>query len=310
MLRKLFTSILLTLLACTFSFAQEVTVLESGDETDIKEMPIVSFLSSSTGGSYLGVYTTEVTKENFAKFGLTGVRGVAVNTVVKDSPAEKAGLQDGDVIIRFNGESVTSTRKLTRLIREIAPDHKASLTILRKGSKQNLTATISNGSFNFPRMSKVVGLSQMRSFPAGKGKWKGENFFISSFSSRSIGVGVSSLTKQLGNHFGVDNGNGLLINRVYKDSPAEKAGLKAGDVIIQADGKNVKNTFDLLRTINEKKEGSVNLTIVRDKNRRNISVTPKKRDGNSKGLYNFRTKGKVSGTGNSNFRILTSPRIL
>src|SRR5687767_2952448 len=70
-------------------------------------------------GSYLGVQTEEVTKDNFAKYGLKEVRGVAVEKVMEGSPAEKAGIQIGDVIVRFNGEEVTSVRKLTRLLGEV-----------------------------------------------------------------------------------------------------------------------------------------------------------------------------------------------
>ena len=289
MLRKSFTFILLTLLACTVTFGQDKKESKKDKEQDILVgQPILRATlasASNFGGrrSYLGVYTTEVTKENFAKFGLGSVQGVAVNKVAKDSPAAKAGLQDGDVITRFNGEAVTSTRKLTRLIREVAPDHKASLTVLRKGSERNIDVTIGKrvgvryrfgrGSIVAPRMPRMPRVPRVRVFPKGKGR----NFSYSFSSNRSIGVGVSSLTKQLGEHFGVPNGNGILVNRVYKDSPSEKAGLKAGDVIVEANGKKMENSFDLIRAINDKKEGAVKLTVVRDKKRRSIRVTPEKR---------------------------------
>src|SRR5215207_1042688 len=68
------------------------------------------------GDSYLGIQTEEVTKDNFAKYGLREVRGVAIERVIEGSPAEKAGLQNGDVIIRFNNDEITSVRKLTRLL--------------------------------------------------------------------------------------------------------------------------------------------------------------------------------------------------
>ena len=89
---------------------------------------------------------------------------------------------------------------------------------------------------------------------------------------RRIGVSVTELTKQLSDHFGVSGG--LLVINVREDSPAAKAGLKAGDLIVDVDGKEMKVEFDLIRAIGEKKEGSVNLTIVRDKNRQTITVTP------------------------------------
>ncbi|MGZ8846134.1 MAG: S1C family serine protease, partial [Pyrinomonadaceae bacterium] len=85
------------------------------------------------GGAYLGVSTEDVSKENMARYGMREVRGVGVTEVMKDSPAEKAGLRKDDVIIRFDGESVTSVRKLTRLVNESSADQTVRLTLSRGG---------------------------------------------------------------------------------------------------------------------------------------------------------------------------------
>lgn len=250
-------------------------------------------------GGYLGVQTEEVTKENFSKFGLKEVRGVAVEKVLDNSPAKQAGLQDGDVIVRFNGEEITSYRKLTRLISETAPDHQAKLTVVRGGSEREITVTIGkrptpkfemgNFEINIPDgMGKVFERIPMTpgfkidTFPNGadgdvfvwRGDGEGGNFVFGS--TRQIGVGVSSLTKQLGDYFGVADGKGILINNVSENSPAAKAGLKAGDVIVEVEGKAVSNSMDLIRGIAEKKEGEVSLTIIRNRNRQTVKVTPEK----------------------------------
>src|SRR5258707_1214825 len=83
------------------------------------------------GGSFLGVYAEDVNKENMARYGMRDARGVAVTEVVKDSPAEKAGIRKDDVILRFENDSVTSVRKLTRLVSEVAPDQTVKLSISR-----------------------------------------------------------------------------------------------------------------------------------------------------------------------------------
>jgi predicted metalloprotease with PDZ domain len=83
-----------------------------------------------------------------------------------------------------------------------------------------------------------------------------------------------------------------MINSVRDDSPADKAGLKAGDIIVELDGKAVKGDFDLVRGINDKKEGDVQVTVVRDGRRRTISVTPEKSKENG---FMFRTDGDESG---------------
>ena len=94
------------------------------------------------GGSFLGVQLQEVNKENIAKFQLKDVRGVAVDKVADNSPAAKAGLRAGDVIVRFGNEEVTGALKLARLIAEVDPDHTATIEIIRGGAETKITATI------------------------------------------------------------------------------------------------------------------------------------------------------------------------
>lgn len=247
------------------------------------------FFDNDSG--YLGVQTEEITKDNFAKYGLREVRGVAVEKVIEGSPAEKAGLQNGDVIVRLGSEDVTSVRKLTRLLGEVSPDHQVRLTIVRGGSEREIVATVGKrpmprfdeGAFTFshPRMPipapdlhpmpipRVERLPRLESLPPGT---PGEPMVWTFGSGRRIGVGVTTLTKQLSEHFGV--ASGVMINDVRADSPAAKAGLRAGDIIVEIDGKEVKSDGDLIRAIAEKKEGEVTLTIVRDRNRQTVRVTP------------------------------------
>src|SRR5881394_1213356 len=99
-------------------------------------------------GAFLGVGTEDISKENMARYGMREVRGVGITEVTKDSPAEKAGLRKDDVIVRFDGESVTSVRKLTRLVSEHAPDQTVRITISRAGSEQELSATLEKHKFD------------------------------------------------------------------------------------------------------------------------------------------------------------------
>ncbi len=238
--------------------------------------------------SYLGIQTQEVTKENFSKFGLASVRGVGVEKVAADSPAAIAGLQTNDVIVRFNGEEVESVMKLTRLIAEVAPDHTAKLTILRGGGELEIDVTLGKREFTpfqggfglenlaLPNIQTLPGtpLPQMRRLPPRGGDNNGKVFILRGDASRQIGIGVAPLTKQLGGYFGIADGKGLLIESVRDDSPAFKSGLKAGDVIIEVNGKAIGGQRDLIRAINDKKEGDVSLTIIRDRNRQTLRVTP------------------------------------
>lgn len=241
-------------------------------------------------GGYLGVQTEEVTRENLGKFNLRDVRGVGVAKVQEGSPAQAAGIQDGDVIVKVNGDDITSARKLTRLISEISPDHTARLTVLRNGSEREINVTLGKrpapnfgeGFFSFPQvfekfdMPELKNLPRMESFPVVPGTPDTPHVF--SFGThRQIGVGVTPLTKQLSDHFGVTNG--ALVNSVNENSPAAKAGLKAGDIITEIDGKAVKGQLDLIRTIGEKKEGDVSITFVRGGNRQTVRVAPEEMKG-------------------------------
>lgn len=258
-------------------------------------------------GSYLGVQMKEISKENFAQYGLREVRGVAVEKVSENSPAERAGLQNGDVVVRFEGTEVTSIRKLSRLISEVAPDHQATLTVLRNGSEIELKVTMGKREFSkFENSANIFGeLSPMPAMPdmprvprtpaipfPPLGDREGSVMFFGS--NRQIGITVTSLTKQLGDYFGVAEGRGILISSVRENSPANKAGLQTGDVVVEVDGKEVKNAFDLTRLINEKKEGAVNLTVIRNKSRLNISVEPEKSDGNMRFMTPDGNGGRIN----------------
>jgi len=95
------------------------------------------------GGNHLGVSVESVTRENMNSFNLHGEpRGVAVRDVAAGSPAAKAGLQKNDVILRFDGEQVSSVQKLQRLINESAPEHTARLSISRAGAEQEVSVTL------------------------------------------------------------------------------------------------------------------------------------------------------------------------
>ena len=261
-------------------YAQESApmALLDGQEPGKTDRNFTFFLD---GGAFLGVGTEDISKENMTRYGMREVRGVGVTEVVKDSPAEKAGLRKDDVILRFDGESVTSARKLTRLVNESAPDQAVRLTISRGGSEQELTATLSKRKMDtilggsMPRVLRGGDEDGVRVFPGNN--WPpsigGDGPFILTMgANRRIGVSTQTLTKQLADYFGVSAG--VLVTSVTENSPAAKAGLKAGDVITAIDGEKVSSSGDLVHGIGKKDNGDVSLTVVRDRNTRTVTVTP------------------------------------
>jgi len=246
------------------------------------------------GDGFLGVYAENISRENMGRYHMNQVRGVGVTQIVKDSPAEKAGLRKDDVILRVDGENITSVRKLNRIVSELAPDQSVKITVSRGGSEQDITATIgkrSNTSFardlfgGQPRIWKWEGKEpkewKFEVPPLNKGNLfnNGDIFnnpdLVLLGNSRRIGVSTMELTKQLADYFGIAGGNGVLVTSVTEDGPAAKAGVRAGDVITAVDGEAIDSPGDISRAINRKKEGDVTLTVIRNKAQQTIRVTPR-----------------------------------
>jgi len=273
----LYLLLAITLTSAGVALAQQNT--PTTPEPAVPEEPFgQSFSLFVDGGGFLGVNTEDVNRENMGRYGLREARGVGITSVVKDSPAEKAGLRKDDVILRVDNDNVTSARKLSRLISEVAPDQAVRLTISRSGSEQEVAVTI--GKRDEAKTIQQLLKSERGLFKGDPKIWKWEgsqddgNFFALA-SSRRIGVSTMQLTKQLADYFGIADGKGVLVTSVTEDGPAAKAGLRAGDVIIAVEGEKVEATGDISRAIGRKKDGDVTLTIVRNKREQTLRVTPK-----------------------------------
>src|SRR5258706_12021340 len=121
------------------------------------------------GGSFLGLYAEDVNKENMGRYGMRGARGVAITQVIKDSPAEKAGLRKDDVIVRFEDDSVTSLRKLNRLVSEVAPDQTVKLRISRGGGEQEVAVTIGKRKQSINALGDWQGVAKLKRLDEKKG---------------------------------------------------------------------------------------------------------------------------------------------
>jgi serine protease Do len=256
------------------------------------EYPAALAFQTLTGeGGYLGVYLEEVTAERMKELGLAEERGAVVMKVVDNSPAQKAGIKENDVIVAFNGRNVDSVRELQRLLSETPAERKITIEVVRGGSRQSLAATLSKRSQDFGLLapgfddkffeqnkksleeSMRLHEEAFKSLPRDFGNYSfvtpGELGF---FRGTRIGISVESLTDQLSEYFGVKEGGGVLVSRVEPDGPAAKAGLKAGDVIIAVDDKKIDNVTSLVTAITAKTEGAVNLRIVRNRVEQTITV--------------------------------------
>jgi serine protease Do len=233
------------------------------------------FVFNIRHGNYLGVYLEDVTPERVKELGLKEERGAIVMKVVPGSPAERAGLRENDVIVSFNGRQVESVRELQRLISETLPGRTISIEVIRGGRSQKLTATLEKRS---PRQPMIDAERIRREVEEVAKQMQEVAPTIGAFtfwSRRSrLGVGVETLTGQLAEYFGVKGG--VLITDVREDSPAARAGLKAGDVIVAVENENINDVGDLSSALSKRPEGPVALRIVRDKREQTITVNLEK----------------------------------
>lgn len=200
--------------------------------------------------------------------------GVRIDEVTPGSPAEKAGLKEGDVVVEFDGERVRSARQFTRLVQETADGRTVKMAILRNGQRQMVDATPEARSFSWTmdfdgdRVRRDVERS-LRNLPEMRAFRMNPDFRfdgmpeVAGRSRTRLGVSVQSLSPQLAAYFGVTDG-GALVASVTPGSAAEKAGLKAGDVITSVNGDRVRDADDLTHEISGV-SGDAALEVVRDK---------------------------------------------
>ena len=245
------------------------------------------------GSNYLGILPEEINSSNMSKYGLSAPRGVGVSRVSAGSPAEKAGLKKGDVILQFDNEPVTSTRKLFRLIGEAAPEQTVRLTISRNGAEQQVFVKLGRYEEALRRLED--GSRTLRALtPEQRGNFRlnvpsapralienPQAFSFNLGSNRRIGISSTALTKQLADYFGVSSGHGLLVTSVTENSPASKAGLRAGDCITEVNGEKIEGAEGFIRAINRKEDGEVTLTIIRERSQRTIKLTPERKSGSN-----------------------------
>ena len=219
-----------------------------------------------SGGGWLGIYMQDISPDIEEAMDLSSDEGVLVTEVVKDSPAEKAGLESKDVIVGFTEEGkgifelVEDASQLKKMVQASSPGEVIKLKVSREGKEKVLTVTVGKvpeSDFYSQRVIKI---------PRAKAKDKALDTYLFTFSSGSrIGVKVQDLTEQLGDYFGVKGGEGVLITEVEKDMPAQKAGLKAGDVIVEVDGKKIEDSSELISAISDKEKGDkVDIKVIRN----------------------------------------------
>jgi len=232
------------------------------------------FSSEDSGtSSYLGVNIADVTAERLSALKLKEEKGVEVTMVDQDAPAGKAGIKEHDVILTMNGTAIESGAQLKRMIYETPPGRVVTLGLSRDGQPMTVKVQLADKHKEFawagPHPDVHVQIPEIHipdiDIPS-------MNMVVVTSSARS-GLMVENITPQLGEFFGVKNGNGVLVRSVEKGSRAEKAGFRAGDVIVKVNDQPVHDTSDFSHGIRSRRGNSVNVGVVRDRKEQSLTLT-------------------------------------
>jgi serine protease Do len=280
------------------SFCLGLADVRAGGDDDDKK--IETKIVARSGSGRLGVTIGDTTGES---------RGATVRSVAEDSAAEKAGVKEGDVIVRFDGETVRSASHLTRLVSETPAGRAVAIEVTRDGATQKLTATLAEGgqhfrfhgpdgvkewSFDVPEWSIEPPDAPLPPPAPGVPRavrpprvphafaWKGGDgdfaFRMLGGGPRKLGIEYMELGEQLAAYFKAGSSS-VLVTSVDEAGPAAKAGIRAGDVIVKLAGATVSGGDDLRQALSDAEGGSeVAVTVQRDGRPVELKVTLAKPD--------------------------------
>ena len=231
------------------------------------------FLYSAQG--YLGVDLKEIDADRVSSLHLKDNHGAEVTMVDHDAPAGKSGLRVHDVILQLDGQTLDTADQLRRRLHEMPSGRTITLLVSRDGSALTMTVQLCDGAalqqqawsrhISVPVPSRPAGSVGGESF-LGPSKPAGPAF-LGTVIPRGLYVGadVNPVRTQLADYFGVRSGTGLLVESVDDQSPAAKAGMKAGDVIVKVEAQPMKTRNDWVKAIHKHRGQQVHVTVMRNK---------------------------------------------
>jgi serine protease Do len=197
---------------------------------------------------WLGVRIDRVTKDIAEMYGMKNTDGVLIRSLEKDSPAERDGIEPGDIVIAVNGQSVKTPTELSSIIGSKKPNDKVKITVIRDGKEKTIEVTLGE----FP--------TELLSNNTSK-----ENKI------EDLGLSVTNLDKSLRNELRLsDSDYGVVIREVIRGSVAENAGLQRGDLIMRVNRARINSVEDFEKSIAEIEPGGVVLLQIKRNGRRMI----------------------------------------
>lgn len=260
-----------------------ITLSQAGQTWTIDSIEPFGIPSEDSGtGSYLGIDIADISADRLGALKLKEEQGVEVTMVDQDAPAGKAGIKEHDVILTMNGTAVESRSQLQRMIHETPAGRQVTLGLSRDGQPMTVKVQLADRRSEFHSIAKAKDndfhfeIPPMPNMPDFDVPNIGVVYVHSSMRS---GLMVENLTPQLGEFFGAKNGSGVLVRSVEKGSRADKAGLRAGDVVVRVGDQQVHDTSDFTHALHSRKAGSVNVEVIRDRKTQTLTISlPERKD--------------------------------
>jgi S1-C subfamily serine protease len=225
-----------------------------------------------TSQGYLGVVLGKVDDERANALHLKDAHAAEVVLVDHDAPAGKSGLNVHDVILQLDGQSFDNVDQLRHKLHEMPSGRTVTLLVSRDGTRLNVVVQLCNR-----KVLEQQAWSKHFTVPDPAAPASGQSFlgsvassgpaFLDSMIPRALYVGadVNPVRTQLADYFGVKSGTGLLVESVDDQSPASRAGFKAGDVIVKVESQQMTSKNDWLKAIRNHRGHSVQVTVMRNK---------------------------------------------
>jgi serine protease Do len=207
---------------------------------------------------WIGVMVQDVNEKIAGKAKLDSEEGAYVVEIVEDSPADSGGIGEGDVIVELNGKKVFDSDDLVKMIQKTEPGTKVSITVIHNGEKKKTEITVGK-----KKRSKHSMFGMMPTVPDIR-------VFVG---NKLLGLRLITLNEQLGEYFSVPNNEGVLVEEVEKESTADKAGFKAGDIITRIGKRTINKVEKVRRELEKYDEGEkVEFEIIRKGTKKSLSV--------------------------------------
>ena len=223
---------------------------------------------------------------------------VQILQVVKNSPADKAGIRKGDFIKKINGKTITTQDEVVKIVREFKPAQEVKMELTRGNTPQSALVVIGEYGTGEPWAAHAYSYSTEMPFDAPFPEFSEtlpvpENFLYRLEGNRVLGVDVTVLTPELAKEFNIGQEAGVMISRVYKDTAAQKAGLRPADIIVKLGTLPIKSDADLRSALDELEDNeAVAVELYRKGEIKKIKMVPDKRAGFGIMFDRFRDKMK------------------